>query len=660
MRVLCSVLLIAFCLPLVAAADDDPYAEQRRIFAKLLPRAELGDWRSVEARLDELDGYPLLPDLRAAWLRRNVGRSTDDEIDRLLEQYPDLAFSGGLRLKWIRSLAARKDWPRYLQVYREHYGESDDTVLHCQALRARIAIGDDDGLQADAIDYWLSAFSQPKECDPVFAHLQNMGAITDRLRRKRIELALEAGQMRLARYLARPLTDADWRMIDRWERVRVDPARELRRRDRFNDQSAFDRRLVRYGFRRLARRDPVAADELLILYSDFSLDTAQRVEVGRSIALSAATGFRPEARRMLENQTEVDDDLVLAQWRARLAIRDLDWPGTLEAIANLPEEEAERINWRYWRARALDGMGREKDALDLFEQIASERDYYGFLAADRIDQPYRMNHSSAPADEALIDELLARDDFIRAHELFRTGLFSRGRIEWAKALRRLDQAQRAQASIVAYRWGWHSRAISTASGNGFDDDLTLRFPTPWKSSFERLSDGASLNTTWVYGIARSESLFMPDVSSSAGAVGLMQLMPATGAETAKKANIPYKGRHSLVQPETNITLGTRYLAEMMARFDNNQVMATAAYNAGPHRVQRWLPKGEALPADAWVDSVPYRETRRYVRRVLAAQTVFDWRMGGSDTRLSDRMPPVPTRIASRVSKQSNETRTAGL
>jgi soluble lytic murein transglycosylase len=648
MRPTILALLLTFAMPLHSIAADDPYAAQRAIFVKLLPKAEAGDWRSVEPQLDALQGYPLAPDLRAAWLRRKVGAGTDSEIDEYLRKYPDLAFSYGLRLRWAKSLASRRAWPQYLAVYNEHYADSEDTVLHCWALRARIATGANEGLEESAMAVWLSAFSQPKECDPVFAYLEDNGAITDDRRRQRIALALDAGQVQLARYLARPLSDADRDTIDQWDRMRADPARELRRPDKFEPSSDANRRLVRYGFRRLARRDSLRANELWALYGDFPFEDSTRTEIGRSIALSAATSFKPQARELLEAQSRIDDDLVIAQWRARLAVRDLDWKGTLQAIADMPVSEAQRINWRFWQARALEGSGKEEKATEIFIEISGQRDYYGFLAADRLGREYHMNHAAAEADEAVISELEERNDFQRAHELFRTGLFSRGRVEWQRALNRLTASQQSQASIVAARWGWHSRAISTASNSGLDNDLDLRFPTPWEKTFARLSRNASLNTTWVYGIARSESLFMPDVASGAGAVGLMQLMPATGAETARKANIRYKGRHSLVQPETNITLGTRYLAEMMERFNNNQVMATAAYNAGPHRVQSWLPKGKALPADAWVDSVPYRETRRYVRRVLAAQTVFDWRMGGSDVRLSDRMAPVPDKIAGSV------------
>ncbi len=172
------------------------------------------------------------------------------------------------------------------------------------------------------------------------------------------------------------------------------------------------------------------------------------------------------------------------------------------------------------------------------------------------------------------------------------------------------------------------------------NDLEIRYPLPWRQDFEEKSRAARIPTPWAYGIARSESLFMPDVASRAGAVGLMQLMPETGKRTARAAKIPYRGVRTLKDPASNITLGTRYLSDMLNRFDQHRVLATAAYNAGPHRVERWLPRGEPLPADIWIETVPFSETRGYVRRVLAAEAVFHWRMNDGTRRLAEAMPPV--------------------
>jgi soluble lytic murein transglycosylase len=143
--------------------------------------------------------------------------------------------------------------------------------------------------------------------------------------------------------------------------------------------------------------------------------------------------------------------------------------------------------------------------------------------------------------------------------------------------------------------------------------------------------------TWAYGVARSESLFMRDVRSSAGAIGLMQVMPATARKVARSIKLPYSGLATLTNAESNIRLGTTYLADMLARFGGNRVLATAAYNAGPHRVDQWLDGAAVLDTRIWIETIPFNETRSYVRRVFEAETIFHWRMTGEIRRLSDEL-----------------------
>ena len=194
-----------------------------------------------------------------------------------------------------------------------------------------------------------------------------------------------------------------------------------------------------------------------------------------------------------------------------------------------------------------------------------------------------------------------------------------------------------QAAILAHRWGWHSRAIAAAASVGEYDDLALRYPLPYDSTFQRYAADASISPTWAYGVARSESLFMRDVRSRAGAIGLMQLMPATGRDVAREISLPYSGLDTLTDPDSNIRLGTTYLGRMAERYGGNQVLATAAYNAGPHRVDAWLPDEGTIDARIWIENIPFNETRGYVRRVLAADTIFHWRMTGETRRLSDEL-----------------------
>lgn len=318
-------------------------------------------------------------------------------------------------------------------------------------------------------------------------------------------------------------------------------------------------------------------------------------------------------------------------------MRGQNWTNLLADIAAMPDAERGTEEWRYWQAIALQRSGRRDEATELLTRLAGERSYYGFLAADELGVPYALDDHQLDADEAIIASLAARPELIRARELFFVGLDGRGRSEWDAVVSHLHPEQKVQAAKLADRWGWHSRAIAAAASVGEFDDLALRYPLPYQQIFRQQAENASIATTWAYGIARSESLFMRDVRSSAGAIGLMQLMPATGRNVAKQLRMPFSGIDTLTDPQENIRLGTTYLGQMAQRYGGNQVLATAAYNAGPHRVDRWLPESGDVDARIWIENIPFNETRKYVRRVLAAEAIFHWRMTGQMRRLSDAL-----------------------
>jgi soluble lytic murein transglycosylase len=616
---------------------------QREAFRAALSQAEAGRWGQVEPLLGILEGYPLLPDLRAAWLRSQLGRVDDGEVRAFLQAYPALGFSAGLRQHWADSLARRGAWADYLALYDASYASRGDTALDCLAFTARIEQKLTDGLENAAVQRWLSPVSQPKECDRAFAWLEGRGVLTPELRRQRMELALDAGQFGLARWLARALGEGAMAEVTRWERMHANPATSLDASTDAEDTPR-ERALLLYGFHRLVGLDPASAAERWPRFRErFEFDAGPRAALDRRIALLHAWRHLPGAIAQLEALPAESHDASSREWKVRMAIRAQDWPAIEAAIARLDPATAAEPVWRYWQARALEARGLDGAARLIFEELAQERGYYSFLSADRIEAEYQWAHTPTPVQEGLIATLQQRADMVRTRELFFTGQEANGRIEWQQALARLSAEERVQAGLLAKSWGWYSRAITAAAGGGVQDDLELRFPLPWRSLFEEHSHRAGISSAWVYGVARSESLFMPDVSSVAGAVGLMQLMPATGQVTARRAGMTYQGRQTLLDPAANISLGTRYLAEMLARYGQHRVLATAAYNAGPGRVDRWLPQEGTLAADAWVDSVPFGETRSYVQRVLASEAVFHWRMSGKTARISEVMQPVPGR-----------------
>jgi soluble lytic murein transglycosylase len=278
-------------------------------------------------------------------------------------------------------------------------------------------------------------------------------------------------------------------------------------------------------------------------------------------------------------------------------------------------------------------------------ELAEQRSYYGFLAADELGQEYAWAHASLTEDGAALGKLAENPALIRARELYYVGLESRGRSEWDDAVAMLQAEDKAQAALLAHRWGWHSRAIATTAFVERYDDLEIRYPLPYREVFEKYSESAAIPHSWAYGVARSESLFMTDIRSISGAVGIMQLMPETGRRTAAEMKLPYGGLATLTEPDTNIQLGTFYLGKMLQRFSNNPILATAAYNAGPLRVEKWLPETGRLDARIWIENIPYNETRGYVRRVLAAEAIFHWRLTGETRRLSDTFTAIdPLRL----------------
>jgi soluble lytic murein transglycosylase len=413
------------------------------------------------------------------------------------------------------------------------------------------------------------------------------------------------------------------------------------------------RKQLAYAIERITYRDPLKALELWnALEGNYTFSSELRHATRRHIALWTARDNLPGAYDLLTSLPLETQDEEVMRWRARVSLRSEQWADLLNDIAMMTADERDSEQWQYWRGIALARSGRDIAAAATLEPLAAKRSYYGFLAADELGVAYAFADDTLQADEDVIRMLSARKDLLRARELLVVGLDGRGRSEWDAAMTSLSTAEKTQAAVLAHRWGWHSRAIATAANVGHYDDLALRYPLPFKQTFEQHAASASIPTTWALGIARSESLFMRDVRSRAGAIGLMQLMPATGRQVAQELKLAYSGLDTLTDPNHNIRLGTTYLGNMVARYDGNHVLATAAYNAGPHRVDRWLPQSGVVDARIWIENIPFNETRKYVRRVMAAETIFHWRLTGEMQRLSDRLPqveplPADQRLASR-------------
>ncbi|MCH8337117.1 MAG: transglycosylase SLT domain-containing protein, partial [Proteobacteria bacterium] len=601
---------------------------------------ERGNWQPVLQFEQMLRDYVLWPDLEASYFRSRLRIADHAQVGAFLDQHGTLKPARELRYQFSLHLADAGHLSEYLDIYRQYYQGLNIAKLDCLALQAEIREGRQNRIISRGLDLWLVGESQADECDPVFAHLRAASALTDDHYEKRFALAVDERHFSLARFLSRPLSTGYLEQANSWLMAQNHSLEFLRgHADRVDN--GVGRQQMIYAIERIAFSDPLLASENWIaLRKKYRFTAGQQHFISRHIALWAARRQLPEASAMLYSLPPAALDAEVGRWMIRTSLRRQDWANVLRAIALLPEDEQGAEEWQYWEAVALKYAGEEEPATAKLNKLATTRSYYGFLAADALGNDYAFADSRLITDDKVAARLAEMPALIRARELFHVGLEGRGRSEWDAAVRILTPHEQAQAAILAHQWGWHSRAIATASMVGEFDDLMIRYPLPWREDFAQYSQDANINDSWAYGIARSESLFMRDIRSAAGAIGIMQILPETGKRMAREIRFPYSGLATLTDSASNIRLGTMYLRKMFDRFDENKVLATAAYNAGPLNVEAWLPGASQLDARIWIENIPYNETRAYVRRVLTADAIFHWRLTGKTRRLSTELPAI--------------------
>lgn len=625
--------------------DEDIWyvIEQRSRFLQAESALKQRDMNRFRQLRDELQDYPLYPYLEFADISRRLGSTNNDEIETFLERYSETPLAWRLRRTWLKLLARRGQWDKFLEIYEG----SDDATMRCQWLRALINANQADKAMPYVEALWLVGRSQPPACDPVFKVWRNGGYLTRDLLWQRIELAVRRGRAPLASYLTRFL-DADERpLANEWLRVRGQPTRVMRVARMDRDPQIVEAILM-YGIERLARRDPeLAAETWELLRTRFAFSGQTVATVHRRIGLSYAFAHKLEALYWLNAIPESQMDARAKEWRILSSMQHGEWRQALEHILALdgkddPDNPSSQ-RWSYWTARALESLGWPDDADAIYAELARERSYYGFLAADRIEADYQLRHRTLEYNDHELRLLAAQPGAMRARELFSLGRTVDARREWRVFIQGMAGDALARAAKLAHDWGWHGRAIMTVARTSHLDDLEMRFPLAYHDRVLEQARDKRLNPAWIYAIVRQESAFIADARSPAGALGLMQIMPGTGRNIGRSLDKPLKNRRQLFDADISIEFGSTYLRNLLDQLDENPVLAAAAYNAGPHRVERWRPAEQTISADLWIESIPYRETREYLRRVVAYTTIYEQRLGRETARLSARLAPIPAR-----------------
>lgn len=640
--------LLVLCLAVLAAPtawpqQADVNSDERAIFTQAWKQAGQGNDDALRRAIDQIPDYVLTPYLRFELRRQNLDDQDGPGMERFLATYRNWSFADSLERQWLRALAEDDDAAALLR-----YGTgTNDAGIRCRIELERLERDRTEGLEARARTLWLSPVSQPRACDPLFRWWKRQGNPDADTAWQRFGMAVEAGEYGLARYLRRYLHPDDRMLADGWLDIAIRTASELSSTVDWPDQERA-RRLVAWGLHRLASSDWQRAERLherLAARFSFNID-----EIGpalRRIALFRAVDLDPGAIAAIDALPPRLVDQQMLEWRLRAALANEQWGEALTSIERMAAEQQIRERWRYWRARALAELRRPEAGL-VYATLASESDYYGFLAALRSGQPLTLCSRELDADGEAQRRLLRDAEFNRAIELYRAGLVWHARWTYNRVSRRLSAHEQRQAALLAAGLGWHDRAIVSLGRSGAMDAYPWRFPVVERERVNAHAGQHGVAPALVMGLMRAESAMQADARSPAGARGLLQLMDPTARSIARRHGIAYNGASDLYEPSRNIALGVAHLGELQRRFNGDWTLVAAAYNAGISRAEQWRRERPDLERDIWIETLPYFETRDYIPRVLAFATIYEWQLGKDPGVLADNVlerPPAGTAFA---------------
>ena len=612
---------------------------------------ERGDRAKLDALAIGLKSHLLAPYVTYWQIKLGIDDVDYDTVRAFLTQYPNTPVAERLTVDWLKTAAKRGDWARFALDYPPAAGE--DIELTCYGIQFRQQRDGDSAIEA-AKPLWFTGQSTPDACEPLFAALIAKGGLSSADRRARFRLATEAGNVRLAQTLATDPSARERIALSDLTTVERDPARALAK-GAFAWKTATGQDLALYALERVARKDADVAHAAWIKWRD-RLPKALREYGNARVAYHAARQLRPRANEWFREAGDVPLASEQQSWRVRAALRALAWRDVLKAIDGLPDREQQDPSWRFWKARALAEVGSKEEADALYATVAVGINFYGLLAAETLgrgpQQLAALKSEPSKATEDALTAFAAKPGIQRAVKLAALDMRAESRREWTASVAGQDDEGLLLAADYARRVGLYDRAINTAERTLTRHDYTMRYMTPWRVEFGAAAREHNIDEELLYAIARQESRFAPDIISSAGASGLMQLMPGTARWVAKQLarNDYHSGR--IAQVDLNTQFGAYYFKYWHERLDRMPALAAAAYNAGPSRAQAWRPSLAPLEGAIWVETIPYNETRDYVKKVLANAVLYANALNRPYVPLATRLGTIMPRSAVAVVTQA--------
>lgn len=628
------LLAASVCLLTVnSLAHADSLDEQRSRYLQVKQAWDNRQMDVVAQLMPTLKDYPLYPYLEYRQLTDDLMNEPAITVTNFVRANPTLPPARTLQNRFVNELARREDWRGLLAFSPEKPGT---TEAQCNYYYAKYSTGLTQDAWNGAKDLWLTGKSQPNACDKLFSAWRASGTQDPLAYLERIRLAMKAGNTGLVKALAAQMPGDYLTMAAAVTDLASNPQNVLTFA-RTTGATDFTRQMAAVAFASVARQDAENA-RLMIP----SLVQAQQLNEAQTQELRDIVAWRLMDNNITSEQARWRDDAImrtestsLLERRVRMAIGAGDRRGLNTWLSRLPMDAKEKDEWRYWQADLLMERGRDAEAKEILHSLMQQRGFYPMVAAQRLGEDYPLRVEKA---EGTIAPLLVNgQEMARVRELMYWGLDNTARSEWANLVSSRTKNEQAQLARYAFDRDWWDLSVQATIAGKLWDNLQERFPLAYRDLYVRYTSGKDISQSYAMAISRQESAWNPKVRSPVGATGLMQLMPATAAHTVKMFNIPgYSSQSQLLDPETNINIGISYLQYVYQQFGNNRIYASAAYNAGPGRVRTWRSNSAGrLDAVAFVESIPFSETRSYVKNVLAYDAYYRYFMGDKPVILSD-------------------------
>ena len=632
-HVVWQMLVVGSCLlTLSHTARADSLDDQRNRYAQIKQAWDSKQMDVVAQLMPTLTDYPLYPYLEYRQITDDLMNQPAIKVSNFIQSNPTLPPARSLQNRFVNELARREDWRGLLAFSPQKPGT---TEAQCNYYYAKWNTGQASEAWQGAKELWLTGKSQPNACDKLFGAWRASGTQDPLAYLERIRLAMKAGNTQLVTVLANQMP-AEYQTISTAIVTLANDPNSVLTFARTTGATDFTRQMAEEAFASVARQDVENARLMLP-----SLVQAQQLNEDQTQALRDIIAWRLMGNDVTDEQARWRDDAImrtqstsLVERRVRIALGQGDRRGLNTWLARLPMDAKEKDEWRYWQADLLLERGREEEANTILRSLMQQRGFYPMVAAQRLGEDYPLKVDKAPGN---IDPTLVQGpEMARVRELMYWGLDNTARSEWANLVTSRTTQQQAQLARYAFERQWWDLSVQATIAGKLWDQLEERFPLAYKDLFERYTSGKDISQSYAMAISRQESAWNPKVRSPVGASGLMQIMPGTATHTVKMFNIPgYSSPGQLLDPETNINIGTSYLQYVYQQFGNNRIFASAAYNAGPGRVRTWLGNsGGRIDAIAFVESIPFSETRGYVKNVLAYDAYYQYFMGGKPTLLT--------------------------